>query len=324
MDSLGRGLDSLIPDKSESSEISLPASSPKPTEVSPREDVLRSDRDSVFWIEIDKIEPNPYQPRREFNEDALQDLASSIREHGVVQPILVSRKEIETQKGLEVRYELIAGERRLRASQLVGLRLIPAVIRRREPDNRLKLEIALIENIQREDLNVIEKARAYKQLVDEFHMVQREVAEKIGKSREAVANTIRLLNLPEDIQQGVIEGKITEGHARAILMVGTDIEKQRMLYQEILTTGMNSTMTESRSREIIGRPVGTRRPRVGSPQADPELRLAQSRLEEALGTRVLLHKKGDKGKIVVEFFSEDELQGLLQRMTKQSNPEPQL
>ncbi len=318
-DPLGKGLESLIPNTPEPSsdepqqDVSSPASEATVPAPTPREDVIRSDRDSIFWIEVDKIEPNPYQPRREFNEEALQDLASSIRQHGVVQPILVSRVEIETPKGMEVKYQLIAGERRLRASQLVGLRLIPAVIRRHEPDNRLKLEIALIENIQREDLNVIEKARAYKQLVDEFHMVQREVAEKVGKSREAVANTIRLLNLPEDIQQALVEGQITEGHARAILMVGNDPEKQRQLLQEIITTGINSVLAEARSREMIGRPLRKIAKR-GMRSADPEIRMAQSRLEEALGTRVHLQKSGDHGKIVVEFFSDEELKSILQKI----------
>lgn len=316
MDPLGKGLESLIPDKSDDFSDVL-VSSQKSDSQKP-DDSIRSERDSIFWIEVDKIEPNPYQPRREFNEEALKDLASSIREHGVVQPVLVSRIEAETPRGLDVRYQLIAGERRLRASQLVGLRLIPAVIRRREPDNRLKLEIALIENIQREDLNIMEKARAYKRLVDEFHLVQREVAEKVGKSREAVANTIRLLNLPEEIQQALIEGRITEGHARAILMVGSDPERQHIFFNEIVTTNLNSRDSEVRSREILGRPVRKMQPRVGTVAADPEIRLVESRLEEALGTRVSLQKKGEKGKIVVEFFSEEELRGILDKLTKQN------
>lgn len=326
MDSLGKGLESLIPKKDDAAS----SSSAENQELSARQnlvaasargedDVLRSERDSVFWIEVEKIKPNPYQPRREFNPEALADLAQSIRQHGVIQPILVSRIEKETQRGLEVSYELIAGERRLRAAELAGLRLIPAVIRRAEPDNRLKLEIALIENIQREDLNIIEKARAYKQLVDEFHMVQREIAEKIGKSREVVANTIRLLNLPEDIQQGLIDGKIGEGHARAILMVGSDPEMQRALYTDIVTAGISSRDAEVRAREVIGRPVRQKAVRKSSIiAADPELRLAQSRLEETLGTRVVLQKSGARGRIVVEFFSEEELQNILGKIIREA------
>lgn len=317
MDPLGKGLDSLIPDNSITNSTDSSGDSTSAQPVVSREDVLPSERDSIFWIEVDKIDPNPYQPRREFNPEALQDLASSICEHGVIQPVLVSRIQKESSRGLEVRYQLIAGERRLRASQLVGLRLIPAIIRKHEPDNRLKLEIALIENIQREDLNVIERARAYKQLINEFHMVQREVALKVGKSRESIANTVRLLSLPEDIQQALIEGKLTEGHARAILMVGSDVEKQRAMFQEIITTGINSREAEIRSREILGRPARAMRPRAVPPIADPELRLAQARLEEILGTRVVLQKRGEHGKIVVEFFSDEELKSILQKIVRE-------
>lgn len=319
MDSLGKGLDSLIPDNSITNSADSSADVVSKTASAPREEVLPSERDSIFWIEVDKIVPNPFQPRREFNPEALQDLANSICEYGVVQPILVSRIEKEVPGGLEVKYQLIAGERRLRASQLVGLRLIPAIIRKREPDNRLKLEIALIENIQREDLNVVERARAYKRLIDEFHMVQREVAQKVGKSRESVANTIRLLNLPENIQQALVEGKITEGHARAILMVGSDIALQNTMFQEIVTVGMNSREAEARSRELLGREVRKMQPRTMPEAVDPELRLAQARLEEMLGTRVVLHKKGDHGKIVVEFFSNEELKNILQKIVKQGS-----
>ena len=173
-------------------------------------------KESVFWIELDKIKPNSMQPRREFDESALSELAQSIREYGVLQPIVITRKEIigpDAQSGLAVEYELLAGERRLRASKLAGLSQIPAIIKEAQPD-KVNLEIALIENLQRADLNPIEKARAFKKLIDEFGMLQREVAEKVGKSREVVANTLRLLTLPEDMQQAVAVGKITEGHTR--------------------------------------------------------------------------------------------------------------
>ena len=317
MDPLGKGLDSLIPDNSITNSADTEGATAATAALPAVEEALPSERDSIFWIEVDKVDPNPFQPRREFNPEALQDRANSLCEHGVIQPILVSRTEKESPRGLEVRYQLIAGERRLRASQLVGLRLIPAIIRKHEPDDRLKLEIALIENIQREDLNVMERARAYKRLIDEFHMVQREVAQKVGKSRESIANTIRLLNLPEEIQQALMDGTITEGHARAILMVGSDREKQTMMLQEIITAGLNSREAEIRSREIIGRPVRKMQPRSTPPTVDPELRLAQARLEEMLGTRVLLHKKGNHGKIVVEFFSDEELKNILQKIVRE-------
>src|SRR3989344_2542071 len=191
-DPLGRGLESLIPDRQpEDAPADLSSSEGGTLQATPKEEssplaglgTVPSARtyqdhftprrsDSIFWIEIDKIEPNPFQPRREFDESALKDLASSIREHGVLQPILVTKREIETPTGLEVRYQLIAGERRWRAARLAGLSQVPAIIRRGMPDDRIKLELALIENVQREELNPMERARAYKQLVDEFHLVQ--------------------------------------------------------------------------------------------------------------------------------------------------------
>src|SRR3989338_5021539 len=260
-DPLGRGLESLIPDKQPDDApetLSIPTDSaalqPKPSGARTYQDHFPPRRsDSIFWIEIEKIEPNPYQPRREFNVEALQDLAHSIREHGVLQPILVTKREIETQSGLDVRYQLIAGERRWRAAKLAGLSQIPAVIRRGMPDDRLKLELALIENVQREDLNPMERARAYKQLVDEFHLMQKEIAGRIGKSRETVSNTLRLLTLPVDIQQGLHKGKITEGHARAVLIAGDDQTKQFEVYNAILLDRLNVREAENRARHVSGK-----------------------------------------------------------------------
>lgn len=271
--------------------------------------------DSIFWIEIEKIEPNPFQPRREFNEDALKDLARSIREHGVLQPILVTKQEIENPTGLEVRYQLIAGERRWRAAKLAGLSQIPAVIRRGVPDDRIKLELALIENVQREDLNPLEKARAYKQLVDEFHLVQREIAERIGKSRETIANTLRLLTLPPEIQESLQTGRITEGHARAILMAGDDPIKQARVYQSILIDNLNVREAENKARQVTGKAFV---PRKRAAQVhDPEMRSWQNKLQEKFGTRVVLQRIGERGKIVVEFFSEEELRGIIDKLITQ-------
>ncbi|MBI2122100.1 MAG: ParB/RepB/Spo0J family partition protein [Candidatus Sungbacteria bacterium] len=340
MESLGRGLESLIPDRgpeeipadlgAENSEDKITPESEHNltaragTPASPLASLGASQRatfhdnfqpkktDSVFWIEIDKIESNPYQPRREFNEGALKDLAMSIREHGLLQPILVSKQEIETQTGLDVRYQLIAGERRWRAATLAGLSQIPAVIRRGVPDNRLKLELALIENVQREDLNPMERARAFKQLVDEFHLMQKEIAERIGKSRETVANTLRLLTLPADIQQGLHEGRITEGHARAVLIAGDDQTKQFEVYNAILMDRLNVREAENRARHVSGKAF-TPRKRPSAVQ-DPELRRWQNELQERLGTKVRLEKLGDRGKIIVEFYSDEELQGLLGKL----------
>ena len=271
--------------------------------------------ESVFWIELEKIDPNPYQPRRAFATDALTDLANSIREHGILQPVLVTKHEIETPSGLDVRYELIAGERRWRAAKLAGLSQVPAIIRRGIPDDRIRLELALIENVQREDLNPMERAMAYKQLVDEFHMVQRDIASRIGKSREMVANTLRLLSLPEDIQQSIVDGKITEGHARAVLMAGDDVQKQYEVYNVIVSDRLNVREAEHKARQVGGKLMIPRK-RPAQVQ-DPELREWQNRLQERLGTKVQLQRMGERGKIVVEFYSEEELRGLLDKLIKQ-------
>lgn len=272
--------------------------------------------DSVFWIEIEKIEPNPYQPRRDFNEESLKDLAGSIREHGVLQPLLVIKREIETATGLDVRYQLIAGERRWRAARIAGLSQIPAVIRRGIPDDRLRLELALIENIQREDLNPLERARAFKQLIDEFHLVQREIAERIGKSREMIANTLRLLALAPEIQEALQAGRITEGHARAVLMAGGDTAKQQEVYSAVVMDRLTVREAENRARQIGGKIFVPRR-RPAAVQ-DPELRDWQNRLQEHLGTKVRLERLGERGKIVVEFYSEEELRGILDKLIREA------
>lgn len=336
MEPLGKGLESLIPNKPPeeipvlSDALQENLSDPvvveeKPRQVSagsvePRSRSLQDHftprkSDSVFWIEVEKIKPNPYQPRRDFNEDALKDLASSIREHGVLQPILVTKREIDTPTGLEVEYQLIAGERRWRAANLAGLTQIPAIIRRGVPDDRLRLELALIENVQREDLNAMERAKAFKKLIDEFHLVQREIAERIGKSRELIANTLRLLLLPQEMQDALHQGKITEGHARAILMAGDDVSKQTEVYNAVLMDRLNVREAENRARQVAGKVF---RPRKRPAKVhDLEMREWQKRLEERLGTRVQLQRLGDRGKIVVEFYSEEELRGILDKLIKQ-------
>lgn len=333
-DPLGRGLESLIPDRApdEDPVISdIPADLPASQVKTPLADVPKDAEpstapaaktyqdhfiprrgDSVFSIEMDKIDPNPYQPRREFDEAALQDLADSIREHGVLQPILVVKREIEMPTGLDVRYQLIAGERRLRAARKAGLSQIPAVIRRGIPDERIKLELALIENIQREDLNPLDKARSFKRLIDEFHLMQREIAQRVGKSREMVANTLRLLSLPEEIQNALLSGKITEGHARAILIAGDETAKQMEVYHSILMDRLNVREAESQARKVGGKEFRPRKRH--SKVLDPEARQWQDQLQEKLGTKVKLERLGEKGKIVVEFFSEEELRSILAKL----------
>ena len=275
----------------------------------------RRGSESIFWIDIEKIEPNPYQPRREFSEEALQSLADSIRTHGVLQPIVVSKVEIDSPRGLDVRYQLIAGERRWRASKIAGLREIPAVVKRGETPERQKLELALIENVQREDLNPVEKARAFKRLIEEFGMAQREVAVRIGKSREYVANAVRLLSLPGHIQSAVEAGVISEGHARAILTMQDLPESQNKLFEEIKANNLTVRAAELATRAMLG----ARRPtkRRNAAFLDPEVRLVQLRLEETLGTKVLLQKDGERGKIIVEFYSDEELRSIIDKMIRE-------
>ncbi len=296
--------------------VAVAASNPLPTVAPPplgvgaeRQPASTRRAGSVFWIEVEKIDPNPHQPRREIPEESLKELADSIREHGILQPLLVSKKEVATERGLDVRYELVAGERRLRAAKFAGLSSVPVVIRERAPSETEKLEWALIENVQREDLNPIERARAFARLVNEFGMLQREVAIRIGKSREYVGNLLRLLSLPEDVQSALASGAISEGHGRAILMV-SDLANRHLLFERIRTAALSVRDAELTAKALGSRP---RRGR-GARQVDPDIRSIRERLEEALGTKVLVEKQGERGKIVFEFYSQEELANILDRI----------
>src|SRR3989344_4741074 len=236
---LGRGLESLIPK-------SAPANQQQNT-IDQNDKQLKQ-KESVFLVEIDKIRENPLQPRRDFNETELKSLADSIREHGILQPLIVTKIEEEIPSGIKVSYELVAGERRLRAAEMSGLNFVPAIIRQKTEDKE-KLELALVENIQRADLNAIEKARGYERLIREFGLIQKQVAEKVGQSRELVANTIRLLQLPIEIQRAIEAGKISEGHGRAILTL-SDNNQRTALFNEILTKNLSV-----RAVETLGRPL---------------------------------------------------------------------
>ncbi len=190
---------------------------------------------SIFWVEVERIKPNPFQPRRTFDEAALASLAESIRQYGVLQPLTVTRKEIERPgEGISVEYELIAGERRLRAAKLAGLVQVPVVIRSGEDDDRMKLELAIIENLQREDLNAIDRAKALQKLIDEFGISHAETAAKIGKSREYVSNSLRLLSLPEHMQSAIVGREISEGHARPLMALNDRPEERETLFKEII------------------------------------------------------------------------------------------
>ncbi|MBI2609820.1 ParB/RepB/Spo0J family partition protein [Candidatus Giovannonibacteria bacterium] len=262
---------------------------------------------SIFFIEIDRIKPNPFQPRRDFDENKLGELAESIRQYGVLQPLVVVRVERSLPTGgVVTEYELIAGERRLRASKLAGLREVPVMIREESAD-KVKLEMALVENVQREDLNAIDRAVAFKKLNEEFSLTHKEIGARIGKSREYVANSVRLLALPAEMQQALKEGHITEGHARPLLMLAGRPMEQKKLFEDILYRNVNVREAEKISRQIAFE-------RSRHPEAlDPEIRRLEEKLREALGTRVSIEKKGTKGKISIEFFSELELRDIFEK-----------
>lgn len=274
--------------------------------------------ESVFWIEIAKIEPNPHQPRENFDVGGLTSLADSIRSHGVLQPLLVTKIEIDSERGLDVRYQLIAGERRWRAAKIAGMREVPAIIRAGGTHDRDKLELALIENVQREDLNPLERARAFARLVDEFGLMQKDVAIRIGKSREVVANAMRILRLPEEIQSAIGANLISEGHARALLMLEHDAAAQQNLFNRIRVSNLTVRDTEITARAAGGN-TGRGRRRGSNALLDPDARVLQRQLEEAFGTKVSLTKKGDQGRIVVEFYSDEELRRILDRLNRRED-----
>ncbi|OGZ16326.1 MAG: hypothetical protein A2494_04380 [Candidatus Lloydbacteria bacterium RIFOXYC12_FULL_46_25] len=265
---------------------------------------------AIFWIELEKIKPNPYQPRKEFDEAHLLDLSDSIRQYGVLQPLVVTRKETERPDGgMDVEYELIAGERRLRASKLAGVQRVPAIIQQGIIDPQLKLELAIIENLQREDLNPVDRARSFAQLANEFNLKHTEIAKKVGKSREYVSNSLRLLLLPEEILAALSEGKITEGHARPLMMLGDRKEEQLTLYKEILFKKLTVREAEQIARHIAHDKVRKKLP------PDPEMERIERELAESLGTRVSIERRQvGGGKLVIDFFSSDDLRMLLDKV----------
>ncbi|MBZ1348781.1 MAG: ParB/RepB/Spo0J family partition protein [Candidatus Liptonbacteria bacterium] len=265
---------------------------------------------AVFQIEVEKIFPNPHQPRRYFDQEQLKGLASSIREFGVIQPLVISKILKETETGTSVYYQLIAGERRLLAAKMVGLRTVPAIIKSISTEKE-KLEISIIENIQRVDLNPIEVARAYAKLQDEFGITQREIGARLGKSRETVANTLRLLNLPSEIQLAVEQGKINESQARILLQI-EDISKQREVFNSLLTKE-GGGLTVRDLKEKIKTEI------IKSKNINPEIEEIKGKLEEALGTKVMIREDGDKGKLVIDFYSIEELSNLAEKIIIKQN-----
>ncbi len=263
---------------------------------------------AIFWIEVEKVVPNPFQPRREFDEKKLQELSDSIRMYGVLQPLVVTRKEIIKEHGaFATEYELIAGERRLRASKLAGLTQVPVIIRSGEETNLMKLELAIIENLQREDLNAVDRALAFKQLAENFGFSHGQVALKVGRSREYVSNSIRLLLLPETILNGLRKNDISDGHARTLLMLNDRPEEQDIVFREILLKKLSVREVERISRKIATEKV-RKKQWLGT---DPELIEIERDFTETLGTRVQILKTDFGGKLTIDYFSPDELRKLL-------------
>lgn len=273
---------------------------------------------AIFWIETDKIKPNPFQPRREFDQEKLHDLSESIRAYGVLQPLVVTRKEtVKDDGGIAVEYELLAGERRLRASKLVGLPHVPVLIRAGENSDREKLEISIIENLQREDLNAVERARAFKRLAEDFGFKHHEIGTRVGKSRVYVTNTMRILDLPDEILDAVSSGVINEGHTRPLLMLVDRPDEQMVLFKEISVKKITVREAEETARKIA-----VDRARKKDVAIDPEMVAIESKLRESLGTRVHILKRETGGKILIDFFSTDDLMAILAMLESKEKRSP--
>jgi ParB family chromosome partitioning protein len=281
---LGRGLGALLPGSDEP-----PATS------------------GLTEAPVRAIVPNPHQPRTQFDELALRELADSIREHGLIQPLIVTRAG-------EDQYALIAGERRWRAAQLAGLETVPVVIKDVAPQQML--EMALVENVQRSDLNPLEEASAYKHLSEEFGLTQDQIAQRVGKSRVAVANTMRLLKLPEAIKARLADGLITEGHARALLTI-TDTTVQQRLLSQIVKNGLSVRQTEELVRRLLEDHPANKK--LQSSASHPrssgaDTRALEERMRRALGTKVILSRSKKGGTIMIHFYSEEELDAIYRRI----------
>ena len=285
---LGKGLGSLIPHKIPNSIIS----------DRNKEFLITDAQNKIMHVSVDDIEVNPHQPRTVFNHEDLEELIESIKIYGIIQPLIVTK-----QKG---GYQLIAGERRLRSAKIIGLETVPVIMR--EADEQEKLEIALIENVQRKNLNPMEKAVAYQRLMDEFNLSQEEVSEKMGVSRSSVANSLRFLFLPEEIQTALSLNEISEGHAKVIAGLDNAIDQLAFL-KKIKSLDYSVRDAEKESRQILGRG-----PKKKRQTKDPFTAEKEERLREKLNTRVQIEQKGEKGQIVIEFYSEEELDSIVDQI----------
>lgn len=297
--SLGKGLQSLIPKKESKIRDLI-----KGREIVPLD---KSKRESVFNVEIDKIRPNPNQPRKDLDPETLKELADSIREHGILQPLLVSKTEETTDRGRMVEYEIVAGERRWRAAKMAGLPSVPVVIRDSSADE--KLELALVENIQRKNLNPIETAMAFKRLNDDFGLKHHEIAKKVGRARTSVSNMIRLLSLPKEVQKAVMDGKLNEGQARAILLAKPVV--QMPIFRRILKEKLDVRRAEDLARKVSD----VNKARAAGPK-NPLFKKIEEDLKQVLGKRVSITKRGDFGHVKVEFTSQEELDQIVYLLSK--------
>ncbi|MDP2695753.1 MAG: ParB/RepB/Spo0J family partition protein [bacterium] len=283
--SLGRGLSSLIPSKIIRQDI---------------EEKISGHHESILELDTNSIKPNPHQPRQKFDRDMLEDLINSIKEHGIIQPLVVYKEGSD--------YKLIAGERRHRAAKVLGLEKVPVVIR--TATEQEKLELAIVENIQRQNLNPIEKAFGYKKLADDFNLTQDEVAKKVGQSRVAVTNTLRLLSLAPEIQEALKDSKITEGHAKVLLGVSTP-EEQIKLFKDIVSNNLSVRKVESKVQK-----VRVKKHTQTLTSGDPNLITKQDALQEALGTKVEIKENNGQGTITIHYYSKEELREIINKIAE--------
>ena len=298
---LGRGLDALFPEKTVQSKPKTvkTVKEEKKVAVDTKKSSQQETSNGERMMKISMIEPNREQPRKKFDEDALQELSESIKQYGILQPLLVSDKKDY--------YEIVAGERRWRAAKMAGLKEVPVVVK--EFSTQVIVEISLIENIQREDLNPVEEAMAYKRLIDEFHLKQDEIAERVSKSRTAVTNSMRLLKLDSRVQQMMVDEMISAGHARAILAI-SDPEQQYNAAMKVFDEKLSVRETEKLVKSILT--PTKKKPVVSNPTEDAIYESLEEKMKGITGTRVFIHrKKNNKGKIEIEYYSRDDLDRII-------------
>ena len=310
---LGRGLDAFFPDRTSTVKESTRKTTTKTVNTDKKTGVTEKEvahttvkrktagqKSGAMIVKISSVEPNINQPRKQFDEDALLELSESVKQYGILQPLLVSDKKDY--------YEIIAGERRWRAAKLAGLKEVPVIVK--EFSEQELVEISLIENIQREDLNPVEEAKAYKRLIDEFNLKQDEVADRVGKSRTAVTNSMRLLKLTDKVQQMLIDEMITAGHARAILAI-SDKEKQETVAMKVFDEKLSVRETESLVKRMLEPPKIEKKSKFTTAE-DAIYESLEEKMKSIMGTRVQIHrKKKDKGKIEIEYYSKDELERII-------------